>query len=160
MRCFMGGCNGPRLATSNFCVIHATRHEREMSRVVLPETTQVGLGPVLKYETPGEEIERLLKENLALKQEAGQWRTKYDQLTIIYNKLADQWNAFQALSKPDNRNIQRAEGAGEMARKLAEVLLGVAYSTDVRDLLRKFLDDMEGAGGREVEVSEKMVPRY
>lgn len=161
MRCFMGGCNGPRLATSNFCVIHATRLEREKARVALPETTQVGLGPVLKYETPGEEIERLLKENLELKREAGQWKTKYDQLNIIYNKLADQWNAFQALSKPDNRNIQRAEGAGEMARKLGEILLCLAYDTDSRDLIQNLLSELhfrqQPAGGQEVEVSEKLV---
>jgi hypothetical protein len=97
------------------------------------------------------------KRILVLQQELGMWRDKYEHLAITYNKLADQWNVFQATNRPDNRNIQRAEGAGEMARKLAEVLLGVAYEKDVRDLLKKVLDDMEDAGGREVEVSEKLV---
>lgn len=97
------------------------------------------------------------KRILALEQECGALQTKYAQLQQIYNKLADQWNVFQATSRPDNRNIQRAEGAGEMARKLAEVLLGVAYATDVRDLLQKILQDMGDAGGREVEVGGQLV---
>jgi len=104
-------------------------------------------------DTLREQVFRLERELAALQQ-------KHAHLQQIYNKLADQWNVFQATNRPDNRNIQRAEGAGEMARKLAEVLLGVAYSTDVRDLLRKLLDDMEGSGGQTVEVSEKLVTTH
>lgn len=91
--------------------------------------------------------------------EAGKWQTKYEQLQQIYNKLADQWNAIQATARPDNRNLQRAEGAGEMARLLAEVLLGVAYSKEVSGLLRRLLDDMERACGQEVAVNAPVVRR-
>lgn len=104
------------------------------------------------------EYEALQRELLAARQEAGQWRTKYEHLDQVYNKLADQWNVFQSLNKPDNRNIQRAEGAGEMARKLAEVFLGLAYQKDTREILRKLLEDLDAPGGCEVEVGGKLVP--
>lgn len=103
------------------------------------------------------EIEDLQRQLLAAKQEAGQWRTKYEHLDQVYNKLADQWNVSQSLNKLDNRNIQRAEGAGEMARKLAEVLLGVAYQKDTREILRKILEDLDAPGGQDVEVSQGLV---
>lgn len=103
------------------------------------------------------EYEELQRQLLAAKQEAGQWRTKYEHLDQIYNKLADQWNVFQSLNKPDNRNIQRAEGAGEMARRLAGVLLGVAYQKDTREALRKLLEDLDAPGGQDVEVSQGLV---
>lgn len=103
------------------------------------------------------QIEELQRQLLAAQREAGMWRTKYEHLDQVYNKLADQWNVFQSLNKPDNRNIQRAEGAGEMARKLAEVFLGLAYGKDVREVLRKILEDLEAPAGREVEVSQGLV---
>ncbi len=88
--------------------------------------------------------------------EAGMWRSKHEHLQQIYNKLADQWNVFQATARPDNRNIQRAEGAGEMARKLAEALLAIAYDKDARelltDLLLKLNVEQGKPAGQEVEV--------
>lgn len=64
---------------------------------------------------------------------------EYDKLNDIYCKLADQWNAFQATARPDNRNVHRAEAAGELARKLAEVLIGLSYDKDVRQPLLEVL---------------------
>jgi len=165
-KCAKDDCELTSLKGSHFCWNHADPHERRRephrATQALPEKSQAtGLDTVIHYETPGEEIERLLKENLALKQEAGKWKSKYDQLNIIYNKLADQWNVFQASSRPDNRNIQRAEGAGEMARKLAEVLLCLAYDTDSRDLILELFDKLgqaqNPASGQEVEVGGKLV---
>lgn len=118
-------------------------------------------GMVYRLGRNPDDVEALNEEILKLKQEVGMWRSKYEHLDQIYNKLADQWNVFQATNKPDNRNIQRAEGAGEMARKLAEVLLCLAYDHDARDLIQEFLgalhDAQDPASGQEVTtVSGKM----
>lgn len=117
--------------------------------------------PHMYYLPPGHNSYDPTQRISELEREVGKWKSKYEQLEVIYNKLADQWNAFQALSKPDNRNIQRAEGAGEMARKLGEVLLCLAYDTDARPLIAKLLvtlaDAQNPAGGQKVEVSGKLV---
>lgn len=58
------------------------------------------------------------------------WKdTEYAKLNEIYTKLADCWNAFQATTKPLQRDVHRAEAAGEMARRLAELILRVVYHT-------------------------------
>lgn len=67
---------------------------------------------------------------------------EYDKLKNVYDKLADQWNAFQATARPDNRNVHRAEAAGELARKLAEVLIGLSYDKDIQQPLLEVLDGL------------------
>ena len=96
-----------------------------------------------------------------LQRELGALQQKYEHLQQTYNKLADQWNVFQATARPDNRNIQRAEGAGEMARKLAEVFLSLAYDKDAIGSLQNILWALEEIqkkpSGQEVEVGGKLV---
>ena len=124
----------------------------------LPETTETQVGaPLHGPKSDAQTIEWLQKRVKELEHKLDWAGTEHAKLQEVYNKLADQWNVFQATNRPDNRNIQRAEGAGEMARKLAEVLLGVAYERDVRDLLQKILNDMEDAGGREVEEGQTQI---
>lgn len=64
---------------------------------------------------------------------------KYAKLKNLYDGLADQWNAYQATARPDNRSVHRAEAAGELGRKLAEVLIGLSYDKDVRQPLLEVL---------------------
>lgn len=64
---------------------------------------------------------------------------EYAKLKNLYDGLADQWNAFQATARPDNRSVHRAEAAGELGRKLAEVLIGLSYDKDVRQPLLEVL---------------------
>lgn len=64
---------------------------------------------------------------------------EYAKLKNLYDGLADQWNAFQATSRPDNRSVHRAEAAGELGRKLAEVLIGLSYDKDIRQPLLEVL---------------------
>lgn len=115
--------------------------------------------PLSAIEKRNKEAEDKDKKIFELEGELARLRQEHAHLQQIYNKLADQWNVFQSLNKPDNRNIQRAEGAGEMARKLAEVLLGVAYVKDTREILRKLLEDLDAPAGQEVEVGGKLVRR-
>ena len=87
---------------------------------------------------PGSDQEKIdwLEQRIKnLERELAGSEDKYAKLNDVYNKLADQWNAFQATTRPDNRNIHRAEAAGELARKLAEVLIGLAYDKDALDSL-------------------------
>lgn len=95
------------------------------------------------------------KQIFEAQRELAKTKQELESLRQIYNKLADQWNVFQSTNRPDNRNIQRAEGAGEMARKLAEVLLAVSYDTDARDLIRSILKALDrgqsGAAGETVD---------
>lgn len=111
---------------------------------------------------PSDEIKELQRLLLAAQQEAGKWKDKYDHLNNIYCKLADQWNAFQATSRPDNRNVHRAEAAGEVTRKMAEVFMALAYDHDAFDLIATLLEMLrelqQGGAGRTVEVSERLVP--
>jgi hypothetical protein len=67
---------------------------------------------------------------------------EYIKLKNLYDGLADQWNAFQATARPDSRNVHRAEAAGELARKLAEVLIGLSYDKDIQQPLLEVLDGL------------------
>lgn len=135
MKCTITGCLNEAVTRSNHCANHAKR---------------LSINPGDKVDVIDEHAGCKVQIH-QLERSLGEIITKHEQLQQIYQKLADQWNVFQATNRPDNRNIQRAEGAGEMARKLAEILLGAAYATDVRDILRTMLDQMEGAGGQDVE---------
>lgn len=77
-----------------------------------------------------------------LEGQLGWKQIEYDKLNNIYCKLADQWNAFQATARPDSRNVHRAEAAGELARKLAEVLIGLSYDKDIQQPLLEVLDGL------------------
>ena len=44
-----------------------------------------------------------------------------------YADLSDIWMVFQATAKPTQRNVHRAEATGEFARRLAEMLIKLAY---------------------------------
>jgi len=56
-------------------------------------------------------------------------REDHFRLNDRYNKLADTWNAFQAINKPRTDHVYRAEIAGEVARKLASTLVALCYET-------------------------------
>jgi hypothetical protein len=88
-----------------------------------------------KIDDKDELIYWLLNRVTYLERELAGAEDRYKQLDGIYTKLADQWNAFQATARPDNRNVHRAEAAGEMARKLAEAFLSLAYDKDARQVL-------------------------
>lgn len=61
---------------------------------------------------------------------------KYQQLQGWYNKIADQWNAFQAVHRPTNRNVQRAEAVGEFARRQVEALMKMGDEEQKQMLIR------------------------
>lgn len=95
-----------------------------------------------KPETPEQTIDRLQARVTDLEHRL-QWAgVEYAKLKEIYDKLADQWNAFQATAKPTNRNVHRAEASGELARKLAEIFIGLAYDTSTLEDLQEFLRTM------------------
>lgn len=94
----------------------------------------------------------------ALRRDLAALQQKYDHLKQIYDKLAGQWNAFQATAKPEQRFMYRAEAAGEVARKLAEVFLGLAYGTGSISELVKILQELDDRQNATVEVGGKLVP--
>lgn len=87
-----------------------------------------------------DEVILWLQQRVAhLERELAGAEDRYVKLEGIYNRLADQWNAFQATARPDNRNCQRAEASGELARKLAEVFLAMAYGKKISEIEEKLL---------------------
>lgn len=69
-----------------------------------------------------------LKERLAWQEQ------EYAKLQQLYTELADTWNAFQALHKPTQRNVHRAEATGYLARKLIQLLYKGDAPMDVEQL--------------------------
>lgn len=78
-------------------------------------------------------LEELLREaqgKLAWKEQ--EWL----KLNQLYAELADTWNAFQALHRPTQRNVHRAEATGYLARKLIQLLYKDDAPMDLEQLKR------------------------
>lgn len=82
-------------------------------------------------------IARLEAENLALRRELAGASARFTYLQQIYEKLANQWNAFQGCLPPSARiqprDVQRAEGVGEMLNLIVQHLVGLGYGTNTLD---------------------------
>jgi predicted nucleic acid-binding Zn-ribbon protein len=83
-----------------------------------------------KSETDTETLERLYKRIQFLERELAGAEDRYRLLMEQHTKLSDIWMAFQATARPTQRNVHRAEAAGEFARKLTEALIRAAYPQD------------------------------
>lgn len=124
----------------------------------LPEG-QATLDRPLREESQQEKIVRLERECELLRRELAGARDKYLYLDGVYQRLADTWNAFQGSQEPKltPRNVQRAEASGELARKLAEVFIGLAYKTRGLDDLIQVLLRLRPA---QPETDEDKAKRY
>lgn len=100
---------------------------------------------LVKGDVPASEVEYLKARVKALEDQLSWKNTEYAKLNEIYTKLADCWNAFQSTTKPLQRDVHRAEAAGEMARRLAELILRMVYNTgrwaDILEILNSFSVD-------------------
>lgn len=90
-------------------------------------------GYVQELQKRVQDLERLLSEEqgkLAWKEQ--EWK----KLNQLYAELADTWNAFQALHRPTQRNVHRAEATGYLARKLIQLLYKDDAPMDLEQLKR------------------------
>lgn len=63
-------------------------------------------------------------------------KAEWLKLNQLYAELADTWNAFQALHRPTQRNVHRAEATGYLARKLIQLLYKDDAPMDLEQLKR------------------------
>lgn len=63
-------------------------------------------------------------------------KAEWLKLNQLYAELADTWNAFQALHRPTQRNVRRAEATGYLARKLIQLLYKGDAPMDLEQLKR------------------------
>lgn len=126
---------------------------KPVEKKVLPPPDQ----DIAKGFTPAEDgaqaIEWLRQRVRHLEHQLDWQHTQYAKLNEIYTKLADCWNAFQATTRPIQRDVHRAEAAGEMARRIAEMILRIVYNTGMWEDLMKVLNSISvpkppGASGK------------
>lgn len=101
-----------------------------MSRGELPAGSESQIVKDTARREDWDAVEELRREIENLKRELTGFRERYRQLHEQYTKLSDMWNAFQSLHRLEPRDVIRAEEAGELARKLATVLIKLAYQVD------------------------------
>lgn len=110
---------------------------KPVERKALPPPDQDMAKGFMPPDDSAEAVRWMRRRIITLEHQLSWQQTQYAKLNEIYTKLADCWNAFQATTKPIQRDIHRAEAAGEMARRLAEMILRIVYNTGKwSDLLR------------------------
>lgn len=91
---------------------------------------------VLKQRTPEERELYYIQKITELEGQLAWQKSEWLKLNQLYAELADTWNAFQALHRPTQRNVHRAEATGYLARKLIQLLYKDDAPMDLEQLKR------------------------